>query len=51
LFPGRIRQTTTPATSSRIGFAAYLTSHSHYRAGVYSAPDIWAEIFDTGTAA
>ncbi len=30
------------------GFAAYLTSHSRYRAGVYSAPDIWAEIFGTG---
>lgn len=33
------------------GFAAYLTNHSHYKAGVYSAPDIWAEIFGTGTAA
>lgn len=31
------------------GFAAYLTSHSSYKAGVYSAPDIWAEIFGTGT--
>lgn len=30
------------------GFAAYLTSHSHYKAGVYSAPDIWASIFGTG---
>jgi hypothetical protein len=33
------------------GFAAYLASHSRYHAGVYSAPDIWAEIFGTGTAA
>lgn len=33
------------------GFAAYLTSHSKYKAGVYSAPDIWAEIFGTGSAA
>jgi len=33
------------------GFAAYLTSHSAYKAGVYSAPDIWASIFGTGTAA
>ena len=32
------------------GFAAYLTSHSHFKAGVYSAPDIWASIFGTGTA-
>ena len=30
------------------GFAVYLTSHSSYRAGVYSASDIWAEIFGTG---
>jgi hypothetical protein len=30
------------------GFAAYLTSHSHYKTGVYSAPDIWAQIFGTG---
>jgi hypothetical protein len=33
------------------GFAAYLTSNSSYKAGVYSAPDIWAEIFGTGTYA
>jgi hypothetical protein len=32
------------------GFAAYLTSHSHYKAGVYSAPSIWPSIFGTGTA-
>jgi hypothetical protein len=31
------------------GFAAYLTGHSHYYAGVYSAPDVWASIFGTGT--
>ncbi len=31
------------------GFAAYLTSHSAYKAGVYSAPDIWAQIFGTGS--
>jgi hypothetical protein len=31
------------------GFATYLTSHSHYKAGVYSAPDIWAQIFGTGS--
>jgi hypothetical protein len=33
------------------GFAAYVTAHSSYKVGVYSAPDIWASIFGTGTAA
>jgi hypothetical protein len=33
------------------GFADYVTSHSSYKAGVYSAPDIWASIFGTGTDA
>lgn len=32
------------------GYASYLTAHSHFKAGVYSAPDIWADIFGTGTA-
>jgi hypothetical protein len=32
------------------GFAAYLTAHSRYSAGVYSAPSIWASIFGTGAA-
>lgn len=27
------------------GFADYLTSHSSYKAGVYSAPSIWTSIF------
>jgi hypothetical protein len=31
------------------GYATYLTSHSSYKAGIYSAPDIWAGIFGTGT--
>jgi hypothetical protein len=31
------------------GYAAYLTGHSSYKAGVYSARDIWASIFGTGT--
>jgi len=42
-----------PATIDRAvlnGYAAYLTSHSHFKAGVYSAPDIWASIFGTGSA-
>jgi hypothetical protein len=33
------------------GFASYLTTHSSYKAGVYSAPAIWTSIFGTGTAA
>jgi hypothetical protein len=33
------------------GFADYLISHSAYKAGVYSAPGIWAQIFGTGTDA
>jgi hypothetical protein len=33
------------------GFAGYLTAHSHYKAGVYSQPAIWAQIFGTGSAA
>ncbi|MGO9080989.1 MAG: hypothetical protein ACLQDY_18410 [Streptosporangiaceae bacterium] len=32
------------------GFAAYVTAHSSYRVGVYSAPSIWADIFSTGSA-
>jgi hypothetical protein len=30
------------------GFAAYLTAHSSYKVGVYSAPQIWTSIFGTG---
>ena len=51
---GRVKSFHIPAAVDRAdinGFAAYLTSHSHYRAGVYSAPDIWASIFGTGSAA
>jgi hypothetical protein len=33
------------------GFADYVASHSSYKVGVYSAPDIWASIFGTGTDA
>jgi hypothetical protein len=33
------------------GFASYLTSHSSYKAGVYSNPAIWASIFGTGSDA
>jgi hypothetical protein len=51
---GVVRAYHIPAAVDRAvlnGFAAYLTGHSGYKAGVYSAPDIWAEIFGTGTAA
>jgi hypothetical protein len=33
------------------GFADYVTSHSSYKVGVYSAPGIWASIFGTGSDA
>ncbi|MGN6791281.1 MAG: hypothetical protein ACTHJW_02705, partial [Streptosporangiaceae bacterium] len=33
------------------GYAAYLTAHSSYKAGVYSAPPAWRAIFGTGSAA
>jgi hypothetical protein len=32
------------------GFADYLTSHSSYKVGVYSAPSIWASIFGTSAS-
>ena len=32
------------------GYAAYLTSHSSYKAGVYSAQSVWTAIFGTGSA-
>ncbi|HSZ30345.1 MAG TPA: hypothetical protein VK784_11415, partial [Pseudonocardiaceae bacterium] len=30
------------------GYAAYITGHSSYKVGVYSAPSIWTSIFGTG---
>src|SRR5215469_87021 len=52
---GRVKQHYLLATVNRAdldGFAAYLTRHSLYKAGVYSAPSIWSAIFGTspGTA-
>jgi hypothetical protein len=32
------------------GFANYLTAHSTRKAGVYSSPAVWANIFGTGSA-
>jgi len=51
---GRVKTFHIPAAVDRAdinGYTAYLTSHSRYKAGVYSAPDIWASIFGTGSAA
>jgi hypothetical protein len=51
---GRIRASYVAPQVDRAvfnGFAAYLTSHSTYRAGVYSSPAAWRSIFGTGTAA
>src|SRR5215469_3004592 len=48
---GVVKHSGIPASVDRAdlnGYAAYLTSHSRYKAGVYSAPDIWASIFGTG---
>jgi len=50
---GRVKRYHIPASVDRAvvnGFAAYLTAHSHYKTGVYSAPDVWTSIFGTGTA-
>ena len=51
---GRVRSNGIPTSVDRAvlnGFSAYLTSHSSYKTGVYSAPDIWAQIFGTGADA
>lgn len=32
------------------GFVSYLTGHSRYKPGVYSAPAVWTSIFGTGSA-
>jgi hypothetical protein len=50
---GRVTQGSIPASVNRAdfdGFATYLTSHSSYKAGVYSAPSIWSSIFGTDPA-
>jgi hypothetical protein len=51
---GKVRSYHIAASVDRAdfnGFANYLTSHSSYKAGVYSARPIWKSIFGTGTAA
>jgi hypothetical protein len=50
---GVVKQHHIPAAVDRAdfnGFAAYITAHSSYKVGVYSAPSVWASIFGTGTA-
>lgn len=48
---GKVRTYGIPYAVDRAelnGYAAYLTNHSSFSAGVYSAPDIWRSIFGTG---
>jgi hypothetical protein len=33
------------------GFTNYIAAHSSFKAGIYSAPAVWASIFGTGSAA
>lgn len=49
----KVKQSFVPAAVDRAefnGFANYITSHSSYKVGVYSAPNVWTSIFGTGTA-
>jgi hypothetical protein len=51
---GKVRSNFVAASLDRAdlnGFANYLTAHSAYKAGVYSAPSIWSSIFGAGSAA
>ena len=51
---GHVKQSSIPAAVDRAefnGFAAYITAHSKFKVGVYSAPTIWASIFGTGSYA
>ena len=50
---GKVRQASISATIDRAvlnGFATYITTHSTYKVGVYSAASIWGQIFGTGPA-
>jgi hypothetical protein len=50
---GQVRQNYMLPSLNRAdldGFASYLTTHSAYLAGVYSAPSIWTTIFGTNPA-
>jgi len=51
---GRVRSLGIPAAVDRAdfnGFAAYLTAHSRYLAGVYSEPAVWRSIFGSAASA
>ena len=51
---GIVRSTHISAAVDRAefnGFANYLTAHSRYKAGVYSEPGTWTQIFGTGSLA
>jgi hypothetical protein len=51
---GRVKRSHIPAALDRAdlnGFWDYVVAHSSYRPGVYSAPDIWGQIFGAGSAA
>jgi hypothetical protein len=48
---GKVKQSSVPAVVDRTvlnGFAAYISSHSKFKVGVYSSPLIWPSIFGTG---
>ncbi|HEY1916067.1 MAG TPA: hypothetical protein VGH27_10895 [Streptosporangiaceae bacterium] len=50
----KVKQSGISATIDRSeinGYAAYITSHSSDKVGIYSAPSIWTDIFGTGSAA
>jgi hypothetical protein len=54
LCSGHVKQAGVPAAVDRAelnGFAAYITAHSTFKVGVYSAPTIWSSIFGTGSYA
>jgi hypothetical protein len=51
---GVVKHSGVPAALDRAdfnGFWNYVSAHSKYKPGVYSAPDIWTQIFGTGSAA
>jgi len=50
---GRVVQGFVPVNVDRAefnGFAAYITTHSTYKVGVYSSPQVWSSIFGGGKA-
>jgi hypothetical protein len=45
---GKVKESSVPAVVDRTvlnGFANYITSHSKYKVGVYSAPQVWSSVF------